>query len=127
MTNEPIEPTILKADRLGRVETPPEQREALLDLFEQSGMSGAAFARLHGIRYTTFAHWKRMRRRKRRETTPALFQEAVLAPPSRAGQEGLQVELPMGARVVMNSPNQIPLIAALARHLKEAEGSAGGA
>ena len=48
--------TILKTDTLGRREhTNPEHREAWLDAFEQTSMSGAAFARLHGIRYTTFA------------------------------------------------------------------------
>jgi hypothetical protein len=41
--------TILKTDALGRIQTPAEQRETLLDAFEHSGMSGAAFAKLHGI------------------------------------------------------------------------------
>ena len=42
--------TILKTDTLGRIQTSSEQREALLDAFEHSGMSGVAFAKLHGIR-----------------------------------------------------------------------------
>ena len=29
--------SLLKTDTLGRITTPPEQREALLDLFEKSG------------------------------------------------------------------------------------------
>ena len=45
-------------DRRGCVRTPREDREALLDTFEKSGMSGAAFARLHGIKYPTFACWR---------------------------------------------------------------------
>jgi transposase-like protein len=79
---------VLPMDTKGRVRTPAADREALLDLFEQGGMTGAGFARMHGIRYSTFAHW-RMRRRKRSPGSravngPALFQEVVLdaaAPP----------------------------------------------
>ena len=40
---------LLKTDSLGRVTIPTEQREQILDNFEQSSMSGAAFAKLHGI------------------------------------------------------------------------------
>ncbi len=58
--------TILKTDTLGRREPPsPEQRDAWLDEFERTSMSGAAFARLHGIRYTTFAHWRKVSRQQR--------------------------------------------------------------
>jgi hypothetical protein len=35
-----LEPAILKTDALGRVRTPRERREALLEEFEKSGMSG---------------------------------------------------------------------------------------
>ena len=42
---------ILKTDTRGRVWTPKADREALLDLFEQGEMSGAAFAGLHGLLY----------------------------------------------------------------------------
>ncbi len=37
--------------------TPPERREALLERFEESGMTSNAFAEHHGIKYTTFANW----------------------------------------------------------------------
>jgi len=36
---------------------PPERREALLLEFERSGLSGAEFARVVGVRYSTFAAW----------------------------------------------------------------------
>ena len=48
---------VLKTDKRGRVRVPVERREALLDEFEKSGMSGAKFARLAGIKYATFANW----------------------------------------------------------------------
>ena len=40
---------MLKTDTLGRVRTPVERREALLDEFEGSGMSGVKFAEYFGI------------------------------------------------------------------------------
>ena len=50
MTTVPnSEATILKTDTKGRVQTPPERREKLLDEFERSGLSGAKFAQLAGI------------------------------------------------------------------------------
>lgn len=45
--------------------TSDDYREAVLDEFERGAMSGQAFARLHGIKYTTFASWIQKRRRKR--------------------------------------------------------------
>ena len=61
---------ILKTDTKGRVRTPVADRESLLDLFEQGGMSGAAFARAHGLRYPTFAHWLQLRRKRRSAKPP---------------------------------------------------------
>lgn len=63
MIPEP-DPVILKTDRLGRVRTPVAQREALLDAFERSGLSGMKFAALHGVKYPSFAHWVQERKRK---------------------------------------------------------------
>jgi hypothetical protein len=36
-----------------------------LDAFEQAGISGKAFARLHGVNYQTFASWIQSRRKER--------------------------------------------------------------
>ncbi len=113
---------ILKTDSKGRVRTPADDREAMMDLFEQGGMSGAAFARLNGIRYPTFAHWRKLRReRPSRSPGRALFQEVVLEPADAKRQhgEGIVIELPMGARVRLERADQIPLIAVLCRHLRE--------
>lgn len=43
---------LLKTDVLGRVRSTPAQREALLHAFACSGLSGVAFAHLHGVKYT---------------------------------------------------------------------------
>ena len=50
-------------DTLGRVRTPPEKREQILDEYERSGMSGAAFAALVGVKYSTLAWWIQRRRK----------------------------------------------------------------
>ena len=64
MTSMIAKPVILKRDRLGRVRTPLAQREDLLDAFERSGLSGMKFAALHGVKYPSFAHWVRQRKRR---------------------------------------------------------------
>jgi hypothetical protein len=55
---------IVKMDRIGRVKTPRERREALLAEFDQSGMSGQQFAKWAGIKYGTFITWVQKHRRK---------------------------------------------------------------
>ena len=42
--------------------TPRAKREAILDEFDRSGMSGAEFAQYLGIKYQTFATWVQKRR-----------------------------------------------------------------
>jgi len=54
MTSMESESGILKTDTIGRVFTPPARREQLLEEFERSGLSGAKFAALAGIKYPTF-------------------------------------------------------------------------
>ena len=49
------EAVVLKTDALGRVKMTAAQRERVLDEFERSGLSGAKFAKLAGIKYQTFA------------------------------------------------------------------------
>ena len=76
---------ILKTDSRGRVQTPPQRREALLDEFERSGLSGRKFAELVGVVPVTFSAWVCQRRRKQAQakslkghTEPIALLEAVL-------------------------------------------------
>ena len=55
---------ILKVDEVGRIQTPPEKREALLAEYERSGMTGAQFARFSGVRYATLMYWLQRRRKE---------------------------------------------------------------
>lgn len=109
---------ILKCDKLGRVQVPLERREAILDEFERSGMSGVAFARHHGIKYQTFAAW-RQRRKKASTVSSARKSAFVLVKPPRevpAGQ-GLEIELGGGARLWIRSRADVDLAAELIRNL----------
>jgi len=65
--NREDEEKILKVDVLGRVRTSREEREAILDEFERSGLPGTRFAKRHGINYQTFATWIQKRKRTRAE------------------------------------------------------------
>lgn len=122
--------TILKTDMLGRVKTPPTRREQLLDEFERSGLSGAKFAALAGIKYQTFASWVQQRRRKQgpphaapAAAVPAPQQlrwlEAVVAGAPGTDSAGLCVQLPGGARLAVNTPGQAVLAAELLRALAQ--------
>lgn len=118
---------IFKRDRLGRVRVPVERREALLAEFEKSGVSGAAFARMVGVKYHTFITWVE-KRRQGRELAAALrgnqssqavrLIEAVVesAQSERSGVTGaggLVVELPGGSRIEITTPWQAQMVAEL--------------
>lgn len=120
MTSTTCETSIvLKSDTRGRVLTPAKDREALMDAFEQSGMSGTVFARLHGIRYSTFAHWRRVRRRRRQaaESAQTAFQEVSIQANGPAAH-ALTVELPGGGRFKLDRADQLPMAAALLRYME---------
>jgi hypothetical protein len=120
---------VLKRDERGRVRTPRERREALLDEFEKSGVSGMQFARLVGIKYPTFAAWAQRRRQKRpsdpKSSVPSVpktrWLEAVLDQgkhPAGFGQSALVIHLPGGARMEVADAMQAALAAALLRSLE---------
>jgi hypothetical protein len=130
---------LLRVDALGRVWTTADRREWLLDEFERSGVAGAEFARIAGIKYSTFATWVQRRRRAtgggpapgkagsaaQTRLRPALpgprFVEAKiersLAEPG--GVSALRVELPGGARMEIADGSQARLAAVLLRALAE--------
>ena len=121
MSSAQEELRILKVDSRGRVGMPPEMQERILDEFERSGMSGIAFAGLIGVKYPTFASWRRRRDRSRprRPRTGRgregliRFVEAQAAEASLA----LEVELPGAARLRIMDRSQIPLVVELLRGL----------
>ena len=127
-----FQPAILKRDATGRVHYSREQREALLDEFERSGLKGAAFVRTVGIRYPTFANWIQQRRHARgdyhrngaRAARPGpgrpRWIEATMAgaaAPSGAAAPPLFVDLPCGSRLLVGDARQAELAAHLLQSL----------
>ncbi|MCI0350199.1 MAG: hypothetical protein L0Z53_12315 [Acidobacteriales bacterium] len=131
MTNTTDEEQVLKTDVLGRVKTPKDRREALLDEFEKSGMSGKRFAELAGIKYPTFASWAQRRRRERKQY-PALKAPAKALPkahwleavvekaglPKGADRAVVVIHLPGGARMEIADAHQAALAAQVLRSLE---------
>lgn len=125
---------LMPSDARGRVLVPKERREALLDEFERSGLSGVKFAQMAGIKYPTFAYWVSKRREARRASASESesgaqrsvgLVEAVLdrtAPGVMFGAAGLAIELPGGARVQVQSPLQLQMAAELLRLLAASPG-----
>src|SRR5262245_40332594 len=89
---------LLRQDTEGRVRTSNDVRAELLAEFDGSGISGASFAKLAGIKYQTFANWLHLRRRKESGAPAVRKRQRVTwleALPDAAA--ALRVELPGGA------------------------------
>ena len=140
MTSTKLGAEICKQDSRGRVRVTRERREALLEEFARSGLSGAAFARMAGIKYATFAGWV-ARRRNERKLKPAVehgrpeapsvntvqLLEAVVergVPSEERGSSvgGLLIELPGGSRLRVESPVQMQMAVELVALLAQRTG-----
>ncbi len=114
---------ILKADRRGRLRYSAEQRSALVEAFQSSGLSGPRFAALHGVAYQTLAAWVLKRKKSAGPGLPGLPHPAFLSlvpaeleAPSLSGPP-MELILPGGAKLAITASGQIPLAAALIREL----------
>ena len=93
--------------------TTSSERAKLLNAFDRSGLSAAAFARERQINYTTFCGW-----RQRREKAHAPeFIEVELPEPGVAAD--LVLEVGAKIRLRISSADQIPLAAALLGRLAQ--------
>jgi len=126
-TTKANEVAVLKQDGLGRVQTPAERREQLLDEFERSGLSGKKFAALAGLKYQTFATWAQKRRRHPPSAVPVKpadslqWLEAVVEQAQTSGGKksvAIMLQLPGGAQVEVADERQATLAAALVRALQ---------
>jgi transposase-like protein len=122
---------LLKTDARGRVRTPQDRREAMLDEFERSGATARSFAKLCGVNYQTFATWAQQRRKGRaaagRLQVPRLVEAVVEAPANTAEQRrcrAVTVHLPGGARMEVGDVGQAKIAALLLRELAAAGGGA---
>ncbi len=89
-----------------RRRTLPSRRIQLLAAFDRSRLSAAAFARRHGIGYTTFCGWRQ--RRGKTKGLPALVEVEV---PESATALELLIEVGAHARLRLISAAQVELAA----------------
>jgi hypothetical protein len=88
---------ILSRDAQGRVLVSRERREALLEQYDRSGMSGVKFAEYIGIKYSTLAYWLQSRRRKR-EREKLLLTAGAESEPSKSNGAWIEAVVEKGAR-----------------------------
>lgn len=114
-----IEAIILKSDAVGRVLVPVERQVELVREFERSGLSGPRFAEMVGVKYQTFAAWRR-----KHGTLPPTRRPRAVPPPPRGASwlEGvvepgagpaITVRLPGGATMELSHCGQTALAAQL--------------
>ena len=114
----------MRRDKRGRVWTSPERKAALLEEFGRSGVSGAQFARLSGLKYSTLQNWLQQQRRRTRTgeagSGEVRLLEAVVESGGAMGSAvvgasvgGLVIELPGGSRMRVETPMQLRLAAEL--------------
>ncbi|MEI7911787.1 MAG: IS66 family insertion sequence element accessory protein TnpB [Verrucomicrobiota bacterium] len=113
---------ILKSDRRGRIRFTPEQRTAMVDAYDTSGLSRPKFAKLHGVNYQAFAGW--FQRRKIGHAPVAasagLFTLLAATAHSQPGSSCARLEgqLPGGARLLIDNMSRLSLAASLIRELQ---------
>ena len=122
MSSMSKEAIVLKRDAGGRIMVPLARQVELVQEFERSGLSGPKFAALAGIKYQTFATWRRKHgrapavRRSSQRRPAGLWLEAVSARP--ADQTALTVELGGAAVLKIADGRQVPLAAQLIKALQ---------
>ena len=129
MTPTKVPSEILPTDTGGRVRVSRERREELLDEFEQSGMTGAQFARTIGLKYQTFAFWRQQRQKRKpalthpapQKTATVEWLETVIDKASASAPgAALVVRLPSGAAIELANASQAAMAAALLRAWEKA-------
>jgi len=111
---------LIRSDSKGRVLVAANQRDALLDAFEQSGQSAMAFCRQHGLKYPTFATWVQKRRRGSEPAHPRFAEVTVDLPSTSeppAAPEPMRITLADGTRIDIACRKQLTWAVELLRHL----------
>ena len=87
-------------------------RARLLAAYDRSGLSAAAFARQHGLTYTTFCGWRH--RRAKTKASPGFVQVELPPPPLPVP---LVIEVGTQGRIRIESASQIELAVCLLQAL----------
>jgi len=123
MHNE-VSTSIIKADRIGRAHYSQQYKDEALAAFDQSSLSGPAFAQQCGVKYPTFASWISKRRRVEQPPGRSELGEAKPSPAFLMAEvaqgmsvPALKIALPGNAVLHLTDTSQIPLVAELLRTL----------
>lgn len=106
--------SIVRSDQKGRLRYTQQQRDSLLDAFEESALSAKRFTEMHGIKYTTFNNWRQHRKLQKEPTAVTDFIEVGVSEPQ---VESLKVQLSGGATVEVSTSQQAHLLAELLKAL----------
>jgi hypothetical protein len=93
---------IVRSGSDGRLRYTLDQRQALLEAFDRSGMSALSFTRLHGIQYQTFIAWVRKRREavpKPHSSEPAFAEVLLEKPQPDTSAASPRIVLPCGTAI----------------------------
>lgn len=122
----PINESVLKTDRIGRLRYTPEQKKTMVDAYRASGLSTPRFAAHHGVNYQTLVSW--IKKDKQSSATPdsapskffSLIPAMIEGNGNQAADGTMEIYLPGGARLSITSANQVALAVALIRQLEQA-------
>ena len=119
----PMNESLMKTDRRGRLRYTPEQKKTMIEAFQSSGLSAPRFAALHGVNYQTLVSWVKKSKMVVTTGLPGLpcpaFLSLVPAELQTAGAgRAMEVLLPGGAKLVFTAPDQVQLAVALIRALE---------
>ena len=119
------QPIVLKRDMLGRVQATAERRLEVVAEFRRSGLSGARFAKLSGMRYSTLMAWVKRQGgasppvRKKAQRTGPLLMEAVVDCGAQRAAGTLVINLGGGVRMELGEAGQVVLAAQLIHALQK--------
>ena len=121
-----IDGEVVKVDVKGRVQLRRERREALMAEFARSGMNGQQFAKWAGIKYSTFACWRRKQNQVKpprtgeskavKPITAVPWVEAVVREPDK-NPTHLVIEMGAGVRLSIKDRGQAELAGVMLREL----------
>lgn len=121
---ETISGALVKSDRAGRTRYTKSYKAEVIQAYEQSGMSAAAFAQHCGVKYPTLVSWIAQGKRSaaaephckslQSDDTPQFIIAEFGAPRT---DTSLKLELPSGVIVHVSSSSQFGLLADLLKIL----------
>ena len=121
----PMNESLLKTDRIGRLRYTSEQKKTMVDAYRASGLSAPRFAAHHGVSYQTLISWIKKEKQSAASTSqhsppffsliPAVIEDSGTS----AAHEAMEISLPGGARLSITSESHVALAVALIRQLEQ--------